>query len=156
MTDITGRATRRSLLKGLGGVAVGISFAPMLSACGSGASKTGDNGEERLVNFYNWDTYIGETTLDDFEEATGVKVKLSLYSTNDELFAKLRAGNPGFDVIVPSDEFVQRMMQADMLMPLDLAKIPNVKNIAPEFLDRAFDPGNRFTVPNTKLLISIG
>jgi spermidine/putrescine transport system substrate-binding protein len=49
---------------------------------------------------------------------------MSLYSNNDELFAKLRGGNPGYDVIVPANDFVQRMAKANMLMPLDHAKIP--------------------------------
>src|SRR5690606_35099742 len=90
-------ASRRSLLQQFGAAAIGISFAGGLSACGRG-------GGGRTVNFYNWDTYIGETTLADFQEATGVNVNMSLFATNDELFARLRAGNPGYDVIVPSNE----------------------------------------------------
>src|SRR5690606_27134961 len=123
----------RSLLKQFGAAAIGISFAGGLSGCNRGGG--------RVVNFYNWDTYIGETTLDDFETATGVPVNMSLFATNDELFARLRAGNQGYDVIVPSNEYVTRMAQADMLHPLDHALIPNFANIAPEFRDTQFDPG---------------
>ena len=141
-------ASRRSILQQFGAAAVGISFAGGLAACNRG-------GAQRVVNFYNWDTYIGPTTLADFETATGVPVEMSLFATNDELFARLRAGNPGFDVIVPSNEFVTRMSQAQMIQELDRAKIPNFANLLPEFQDAAFDPGRRYSMPYTWLTLGI-
>jgi spermidine/putrescine transport system substrate-binding protein len=90
------------------------------------------------------------------DPASGVDVSMSLFATNDELFAKLKAGNPGFDVIVPSNEFVTRMSQSGMLMPLDHAKIPNIKNIDPTFLNPEFDPGRKFSMPYTWLVLGIG
>ena len=104
-------------------------------------------GQSQQVNVYNWDTYIGETTLDDFTEATGISVRYDLFASNDELFAKLREGNPGYDVIFPSNDFVERMIVADMLLPLDHSKIPNMANIDPAFADPAFDPGLRYSMP---------
>ncbi len=154
MTDahaksFTKPTSRRSLLKGLGAAAVGISLLGKKSPAWA--------KEEPKLNFYNWDTYIGETTLETFKEASGIDVNMSLFATNDELFAKLRAGNPGFDVIVPGSEFVERMIQANLLEPLDHAKIPNIKNIAPEFIkDAPFDPGRKFSMPYTWLVIGIG
>ena len=143
------RTSRRSLLKGLGAAAIGISL--------TSTKRSAWAAEEPKLNFYNWDTYIGETTLDDFTEASGIDVNMSLFATNDELFAKLRAGNPGYDVIVPGSEFVERMIQANLLEPLDHAKIPNIKNIAPEFMtDAPFDPGRKFSLPYTWLVIGIG
>lgn len=141
-------ASRRSLLQQFGAAAIGISFAGGLAACGR-------QGAQRVVNFYNWDTYIGETTLADFQAATGVPVEMSLFATNDELFARLRAGNPGFDVIVPSNEFVTRMSQAQMIQELDRTKIPNFANLLPEFQDAAFDPGRRYSMPYTWLTLGI-
>lgn len=93
--------SRRSILKGLGAAAIGISLVGKKSAAWA--------DEEKKLNFYNWDTYTGETTLEDFKNASGIDVNMSLFATNDELFAKLRAGNPGYDVIVPGSEFVERM-----------------------------------------------
>jgi spermidine/putrescine transport system substrate-binding protein len=154
MTDahaksFTKPTSRRSLLKGLGAAAVGISLLGKKSPAWA--------EEEPKLNFYNWDTYIGETTLADFKAASGIDVNMSLFATNDELFAKLRAGNPGFDVIVPGSEFVQRMIQAKLLEPLDHAKIPNIKNVAPEFIsDAPYDPGRKFSMPYTWLVIGIG
>ena len=145
----TRHTSRRSLLKGLGAAAVGISLLGRKSPAWA--------EEEPKLNFYNWDTYIGETTLETFKEASGIDVNMSLFATNDELFAKLRAGNPGFDVIVPGSEFVERMIQANLLEPLDHAKIPNIKNVAPEFMnDAPFDPGRKFSMPYTWLVIGIG
>ena len=147
-------ASRRSLLAGLGAAAAGISFAG-LDGCAPKAP-IGKNGEALKLNLYNWDTYTGKTTLADFKAATGIEVKMSLFATNDELFSKLKAGNPGFDVIVPSNEFVTRMRISDMLTPLDLAKIPNRKNILPAFQNPDFDPGRHYSMPYTWLVLGIG
>ncbi len=140
------RLSRRNLLAGLGVAGVGFS----LAACGSGG------GSEEKINFYTWDTYIGETTLADFQKTTGIKVQTSYFATNDELFAKLKAGNSGYDVIVPSNEFVARMRAANMLMPLDMSLIPNAKNIAPEFLGQDYDPDPKHSLPYTWLVTGIG
>jgi spermidine/putrescine transport system substrate-binding protein len=142
------RLSRRGLLAGLGVAAVGFS----LQGCGGG----GDKGGGDKINFYTWDTYIGENTLADFQKASGIKVQTSYFATNDELFAKLKAGNPGYDVIVPSNEFVTRMRLANMLQPLDMAAIPNFKNIAPEFIGADYDPAPKHSVPYTWLVLGIG
>jgi spermidine/putrescine transport system substrate-binding protein len=146
--------SRRSILQQTGAAAVGISITGGLGALAACQKTGGSTG--RSINFYNWDTYIGPTTLDDFKAASGVEVKMSLFATNDELFAKLRAGNQGYDVIVPSNEFVTRMSQAQMIVPLDRAKIPNFSNLLPEFQDAAFDPGRVYSMPYTWLVLGIG
>jgi len=142
------------LLAGLGAAAVGLSFSGLEGCAPKG--KMGPNGEELRLNLYNWDTYTGKTTLADFKTATGIEVKMSLFATNDELFAKLKAGNPGFDVIVPSNEYVTRFRIADLLMPLDHAKIPNFANLLPGFINPPFDPGRRYSMPYTWLVLGIG
>jgi spermidine/putrescine transport system substrate-binding protein len=140
------RTNRRSFLAGLGAAAVGFTF-----------TRNARAAEEKKLNFYNWDTYIGDTTLDDFKNATGIDVNMSLYATNDELFAKLGAGNSGFDVVVPGSEFVEPMIAAGLLEPLDHARIPNIKNIDPAFIiDAPYDPGRVYSLPYTYLVIGIG
>ena len=130
--------SRRSFLAGTGAVAAGLSLGPKFSW----------GAEEAKLNFYNWDTYIGETTLDDFKDATGIEVKMDLFADNDELFAKLKEGNPGYDVIVPTNDFVERMLTAEMLIPLDHGMIPNFKkNVSAAFQDAAFDPGRKYSMP---------
>lgn len=149
------RSSRRSLLQGMGVAAIGISFGG-LAACTKEEGAKLANGEEAKLNFYNWDTYIGETTLGDYKDASGVDVKMDLFDSNDVLFAKFRAGNPGYDVIVPSNDFVERMAQADMLQEIDHSKIPNFKNVAPEFQDVDYDPARKFSMPYTWLTLGIG
>jgi spermidine/putrescine transport system substrate-binding protein len=155
-TFLNAGSNRRAMLKGMGVAAVGISLTGALSACGEKEAKKLANGEEAKLNFYNWDTYIGETTLEDYKDASGVDVNMTLFASNDELFAKLRAGNPGYDVIVPSNDFVERMAAADMLMELDKAQIPNFKNAAPEYRDVPYDRGRKYSMPYTWLVLGIG
>jgi spermidine/putrescine transport system substrate-binding protein len=150
----TVRRSRRSLLAGLGAAAAGLSFEG-LAGCAP-RPPIGRNGEEARLNLYNWDTYIGKTTLADFAAATGIRATMSLFATNDELFSKLRAGNPGFDVIVPSNEYVTRMIISDMLSPLDHAKIPNLRNLSPAYANPSYDPGRRYSMPYTWLVLGIG
>ncbi|RYD44621.1 MAG: spermidine/putrescine ABC transporter substrate-binding protein [Sphingomonadales bacterium] len=146
---------RRSLLQAMGVAAIGISFGG-LAACSKGEGKKLANGEEAKLNFYNWDTYIGENTLDNFKEATGVDVTMDLFDSNDVLFAKFKAGNPGYDVIVPSNDFVERMSKAGMLMPLDHALLPNKKNIDPAYINVEYDLQRKFSMPYTWLALGIG
>jgi spermidine/putrescine transport system substrate-binding protein len=147
---------RRSLLKNTGIAALGLTFTGALASCGDNEGKKLANGEEANLNFYNWDDYIGKTTLEDFKRTNGVDVKMDLFETNDTLFAKFRAGNPGYDLIVPSNDFVERMVQAEMLEKLDKAQIPNLKNIAPEFMDVDYDKDRVYSVPYTWLVLGIG
>ena len=155
--------SRRAFMAAFGASAAAISLSacnpatPEKGAATTAATKLTIPGSEgNKLEFYNWDTYIGETTLADFKAASNIDVNMSLFATNDELFAKLRAGNPGFDLIVPSNEFVTRMSTAKMLMELDHSKIPNKKNLLPEFQDADFDPGRKFSMPYTWLVLGIG
>jgi spermidine/putrescine transport system substrate-binding protein len=130
------KASRRSVLAGAG-AALGLVLVPYKARA----------EEEKKLNFYNWDTYTGETTLADFKEATGVEIKMDLFADNAELFAKLKAGNPGYDLIVPTNNWAQRMIKANMIIELDHSKIPNFANIGKFFQDATFDPGRKHTMP---------
>ena len=138
--------SRRTFLAGMGAVAAGIHFVPRKAFA----------AEEPKLNFYNWDTYIGETTLSDFKNETGIDVKMDLYADNDELFAKLKEGNPGYDLIIPTNDYVERMIAAEMLVPIDHSLVPNMKNIDPNFLDADFDPDRKFSLPYMWGSIGIG
>ena len=153
--------SRRAFMAAFGAIAAAIS----LTACQPAGPEKGTTAAAKLdipgsegtkLEFYNWDTYIGETTLADFKAASNVDVNMTLFANNDELFAKFRAGNPGFDLIMPSNEFVARMIEAKMLAPLDQTKIPNKKNLLPEFQDADFDPGRKYSMPYTWLVLGIG
>jgi spermidine/putrescine transport system substrate-binding protein len=137
---------RRRVLQGGAAAIAGLTFLPRFAL----------SEEQKKLNFYNWDTYIGETTLSDFNKATGIEVKMDLYADNDELFAKLKEGNPGYDVIVPTNDYVERMIKAGMLMPIDHGKIPNMSNIDKTFQDATFDPGRKFSIPYMWGTIGVG
>ncbi|MBU7004694.1 MAG: spermidine/putrescine ABC transporter substrate-binding protein [Theionarchaea archaeon] len=93
------------------------------------------------LNVYNWSDYIGETTIEEFENEFGVKVNYDNYSSNDELLAKVQAGGTGYDIIVPSDYAVQILHRGDDLEPIDMSKITNFGNIGEKFRSPPFDPG---------------
>ncbi|APX85445.1 spermidine/putrescine ABC transporter substrate-binding protein PotF [Methylorubrum extorquens] len=127
---------RRLLLGGLAAL-------PLL-LCATG----GMRAEERVVNIYNWSDYIDPKVLDDFTKETGIKVVYDTYDNNEILETKLLAGKSGYDIVVPSGPFLQRLIKAGVFLPLDKAKIPNLKHAWPEISTRlqAYDPGNAFAV----------
>jgi spermidine/putrescine-binding protein len=123
-------------------IALFMALVVLLSACGG---QTQSQSTE--LNLYAWSEYIPQALLDGFTEETGIKVNYDTYSSNEELLAKLQAGASGYDVIIPSDYTVAIMAKQNLLEELDLAKIPNFSNIADEFKDRDFDPGNKYSIP---------
>lgn len=104
--------------------------------------------EENIVNIYNWSSYISSDVLKEFTQETGIKVNYTTYDSNETLYAKLKA-NPhtGYDVIVPSTYFVDRMRQQGMLQALDKSRLPNFKNLNPALLNKSYDPDNRYSIP---------
>ena len=89
-----------------------------LTSCGSSAP----NGE---VNVYNWGEYIDEDLLKKFTEETGIKVNYDTYADNESLYSMLSSGSANYDVIIPSDYMISRMINEDMLEQLDFDNIPN-------------------------------
>jgi spermidine/putrescine transport system substrate-binding protein len=112
--------------------------------------------EEKKLNLYNYDTYIGETTLADFSSTTSIETKMDLFADMDELFSKMKAGNPGYDAMVVSNDYLERMVKANMVTPLDHSKIPNMANIDPAFLNPTFDPGRKYSIPYMWGTIGVG
>ena len=113
-------------------------------------------GQGRSLNVYNWGEYISDGSDDSldvnkaFEELTGIKVVYSTFDTNESLYAKLKTGGSSYDVIIPSDYMIARMIEEGMLLPLDLGNIPNfATHINPRYKDQSYDPGNRYSVPYT-------
>lgn len=115
----------------------------------------GSGGE---LNVYNWSDYIGETTVDDFQKATGITVRYDVYDSNETLEAKLMAGNTGYDVVVPSGSFLGRQIQAGIYQKIDKSKLANYKNLDPQILEAlaGFDPGNEYAVPYFWGTVGIG
>lgn len=113
-------------------------------------------GQDISINVYNWGEYIpdgsDEGTINlnsEFTKLTGIKVNYSTYATNEELYAKLKGGGSTYDIIIPSDYMISRMIKEDMLEPLDMSNIPNFENIMESFRDPEYDPSSRYSVPYT-------
>ncbi|KQT87929.1 spermidine/putrescine ABC transporter substrate-binding protein [Aurantimonas sp. Leaf443] len=104
--------------------------------------------QEKVVNVYNWSDYIDASILEDFTKETGIKVVYDVYDSNEILEAKLLAGGSGYDVVVPSSEFLVREIEAGALQPLDKAKLKNLGNLWPVVTDRvaAYDKANDYSV----------
>ncbi|MEG0779694.1 MAG: ABC transporter substrate-binding protein [Oscillospiraceae bacterium] len=116
----------------------------LLFTVGCGAKDTGD---ENVVNVYNWGEYIDESLLADFETETGIRVNYHTFPSNEMLYSSIKSGSGSYDVIIPSDYMVARMIHEDMLLPLDYDKIPNFANTDPAYRNLAYDPQNQYTVP---------
>ncbi len=103
--------------------------------------------EGQTLNVYNWATYIGETTISDFEALCGVSVTYDVYDSNEAMIARLRQGNPGYDVAFPGDYAVSIMIRDGLIQPFDVTELPNYENIAERWLGLPFDPDNEYSVP---------
>lgn len=101
------------------------------------------------LRIYNWSDYIAEDTIESFRNETGIDVTYDVFDSNEVLETKLLAGRTGFDLVVPSDSFLARQIKAGVFAPLDKSKLPNLKNLDPEIMERVarFDPGNEHSVP---------
>jgi spermidine/putrescine transport system substrate-binding protein len=102
---------------------------------------------EGVLNLYNWGNYTSPEMIEKFEAATGIDVTITDYDSNDTALAKVEAGGSGFDLVVPSANYVPIWVEKGLIQELDLTKLPNHANIAPEWQDVAWDPGRKFTVP---------
>lgn len=113
-------------------------------------------GKGLSINVYNWGEYIStgadEGTLDvngEFEKLTGIKVNYTNFATNEELYAKLKGGGAAYDVIIPSDYMISKMIDEEMIQPLDFKNIPNFEYIMDNFRNQDYDPENAYSVPYT-------
>ncbi|MBQ9078034.1 MAG: ABC transporter substrate-binding protein [Ruminococcus sp.] len=113
-------------------------------------------GDDISINVYNWGEYIStgadEGTLDvnaEFEKLTGIKVNYTNYATNEELYAKLKGGGTTYDVIIPSDYMISKMIKEKLIQPLDMENIPNFRYIMDNYRNLAYDPENAYSVPYT-------
>lgn len=102
--------------------------------------------QQKKLNLFIWSEYIDAGVIKDFEKQTSSKVNVSLYESNEDLLAKLAAGGTKqYDVVVPSGYVIPVMIKQNLLRPLDLTKLPNLKNLSKAFSSPSFDPGNKYS-----------
>ena len=104
---------------------------------------------DQSVHVYNWADYIGETTNSDFTKATSIQVVYDVFDSNETLEGKLLAGQTGYDVVVPSNHFLEKQIIAGAFQKLDKSLLPNLANLDPALLKKleTNDPGNQYSVP---------
>ncbi|HTI66882.1 MAG TPA: polyamine ABC transporter substrate-binding protein [Caulobacteraceae bacterium] len=122
----------------------------------AGCGPTGDAA--RTVRIYNWSDYIDPAILKDFTKATGIAASYDVFDSNEVQETKVLTGGTGYDVVTPSNNNVARFIAAHAIQPLDLAQLPNRKNLWPELTARMepFDPGGRYSVPYMWGTIGLG
>lgn len=109
---------------------------------------TGAIAQDNTLRIYNWSDYIAEGTIAAFTERTGIQVVYDVYDSNDVLEARLLAGQSGYDIVVPTSDYLQRQLEVGIYQPLNRELLPNWGNMDPVLMDAAagYDPGNTHSV----------
>ncbi|TIV07329.1 MAG: extracellular solute-binding protein, partial [Mesorhizobium sp.] len=108
----------------------------------------GAQAQDRVVNVYNWSDYIDSSIIEDFTKETGIKVTYDTFDSNELLETKLLAGGSGYDVVVPTANFLARQIQAGVFQKLDKSKLPNISNMWDIVSERTakYDPDNEYSI----------
>jgi len=101
------------------------------------------------ISVYNWGDYIDPDVIDVFEAETGIKVIYETFETNEDMYAKIAMGGSSYDVIIPSEYMIERMIREELLQKVNWENIPNVKHIDPRFMNESYDPEAAYSVPYT-------
>lgn len=129
----------------LGG-ALGLGVSATLAACSTGG---GSGGSASGLNIYTWGEYDAPEVLKDFTSEFGPSITIDSYGSNQEMISKLvtASGTSGYDLCVPTHQYIPQMAASDLLEELDHSKLPNMEFLDPAYIDQAFDPGNKYSVP---------
>lgn len=130
-------------------VLIGLLILLFVTGCNGNKSDTkgGTSGKKEL-HIYNWTYYIPPDVIKGFEEKYNCKIVYDEFTSNEEMFAKLKAGATGYDITFPSGDFTSIMIKEGMVDEVDKTKVPNFKNISPDVLSLIkFDIGNKYSIP---------
>lgn len=130
----------------------------VLTTCAALALGAGGALAEGELNVYNWSDYIAEDTIANFEAETGIKVNYDVFDSNEVLEAKMLTGSSGYDVVVPSIEFMARQAQAGVFAKIDKEALSNYGNLDPKILEilSVNDPDNTYGVPYMMFTTGLG
>jgi spermidine/putrescine transport system substrate-binding protein len=120
---------------------------PAATPAAAGQATPAANPDDRLLNIYNWSDYIDDRTIPVFQALTNLRVNYDVYSSNEDLLARMQAGKTSYDIIVPTNNFIPTYLKLGLIQPLRQDMIPNLANLDREFVETDYDPGNRYTVP---------
>jgi len=117
------------------------------AALALGLMSTNTMAQDDELYFYNWSEYIPNEVLTEFTKETGIKVFYSTYESNESMYAKLKTQASGYDLVVPSTYFVSKMRSEDMLQEIDKTALKNFAGLDENYLDKSFDPDNKYSIP---------
>ncbi|GAB2318176.1 ABC transporter substrate-binding protein [Alkalibacterium sp. s-m-22] len=100
-----------------------------------------------VFHLYNWGDYIDSDLIEQFEEETGYRVVYETFDSNEAMYTKVQQGGTRYDLAIPSEYMIERMIEENLVMELDHSRIKGLEHIDPDFLDLNFDPGNRYSIP---------
>ena len=135
------------------GIAIAMAFVLAVAGGGIGILRSGKSAQDAVAKYgsdtlklYITGEYMSDTLIPDFEKEFGVNVIVEYFDSNEMMYTKLQAGD-SYDVVIPSDYMIQRMLAEDSLQELDLSLIPNLDNLAPQVRNLPYDPENTYSVP---------
>jgi len=103
---------------------------------------------QQVLNLYAWSGYLPDEVADQFEKETGIHINYATYDSNETMYAKLKANpNAGYDLVIPSTYFIDRMWQQGMLQKIDHKKLVNLNNLNPDLMNKSYDPHNNYSIP---------
>lgn len=100
-----------------------------------------------MVSVYNWGEYIDKDLLKKFEDETGIRVIYSTFNTNEDLYVKLKGGGSSYDVVMPSDYMIERMIRENLLRKMNWDHVPNLEFVDKEYLHHSYDPKQEYSAP---------
>ncbi len=125
--------------------------ASILSGCGNqpqtNEEKPAADGSKQVVNVFNWEDYIDESVLEQFEQETGIHVNYMRFTMNEDMLVQVETNPSAFDVVFPSDYCIQRLTAKNLLQEIDYSKIPNFQYIRDDLKNPSYDPENKHSVP---------
>jgi spermidine/putrescine transport system substrate-binding protein len=138
--------SRKAGMKRAGGAGAFLTL--LITALVCSATGCGKSGADNRLYIYNWTYYTPASVIEKFEKEYGVTVIYDEFASNEEMYAKLKAGGSGYDVVFPSGDYVSIMINQNMLEKIDKTKITNIGNIDPVVLRKAsYDPTMEYSVP---------
>ena len=103
--------------------------------------------QQKMLHVYNYGSYIDPDLLTKFTKQTGYQVSYETYDSNESMMLKLKQGGSNYDLVFPSEPYVAKLAQENLLAPLDHQKIRGLENLDPMLLNHTFDPNNRYSLP---------
>lgn len=129
------------------GTVILLAVVAVLFYVNSQLTNTSSQANSDTITVFNWGEYIDPELVERFEEENGIRVVYETFDSNEAMLTKIQQGGTRYDVAMPSEYMIEKMKEEDLLQPIDLAKIPNLENIDPYFLNLPFDPGNQYSIP---------